>query len=148
MIKSIYLDVCSLCRPFDDQSFIRIRFETEAVNLILSSVYKKFFLLLISPVHTIEINSIEDESERTQLEILCRKEGRFIETNLNDVKMRADEFIRRGLGIADAAHVAFAESQNADFISCDDKLLQKCKKMKIRIWTGTPIAFCEKENLQ
>ena len=33
--KPIYLDVCVLSRPFDDQSFLRIRLETEAVNLML-----------------------------------------------------------------------------------------------------------------
>ena len=36
----VYLDVCALSRPFDDQSFLRIRLETEAVNLILSKVHK------------------------------------------------------------------------------------------------------------
>lgn len=36
--KSVYLDVCALSRPFDDQSYLRIRIETEAVNLILSNV--------------------------------------------------------------------------------------------------------------
>ena len=36
----VYLDVCALIRPFDDQSFLRIRLETEAVNLILSRVHK------------------------------------------------------------------------------------------------------------
>lgn len=36
--KPIYLDVCALSRPFDDQTFLRIRLETEAVNLILSKI--------------------------------------------------------------------------------------------------------------
>lgn len=36
--KRIYLDVCALCCPFDDQTQIRIRLETEAVQLILSHV--------------------------------------------------------------------------------------------------------------
>jgi hypothetical protein len=36
----VYLDVYALSRPFDDQSFLRIRLETEAVNLILSRVHK------------------------------------------------------------------------------------------------------------
>jgi len=41
MSKFIYLDVCSLSRPFDEQSAIRIRLETEAVNLILLSLLQK-----------------------------------------------------------------------------------------------------------
>ena len=32
----VYLDVCALCRPFDDQAHMRIRLETEAVQLILA----------------------------------------------------------------------------------------------------------------
>jgi hypothetical protein len=27
--RRVYLDVCTLCRPFDDQTHIRIRLETE-----------------------------------------------------------------------------------------------------------------------
>jgi len=34
--KLIYIDVCSLSRPFDDQDYLRIRMETDAVTLILS----------------------------------------------------------------------------------------------------------------
>ncbi|RQW03470.1 hypothetical protein EH223_09920 [candidate division KSB1 bacterium] len=50
-MKRIYLDVCTLCRPFDDQSFIRIRLENDAVNLIISHVHLNVFQLFASPVH-------------------------------------------------------------------------------------------------
>lgn len=53
-----------------------------------------------------------------------------------------------GFGVADAAHLAFSESVKADFISCDDKLLKKCAQIEIDIWTGSPILFCEKEDLK
>jgi hypothetical protein len=36
--KLIYLDVCVLCRPFDDQKYLRIRMEIDAVNLILANI--------------------------------------------------------------------------------------------------------------
>ncbi len=38
MVKSVYLDVCVLSRPFDNQDYLRIRLETEAINLIFSKV--------------------------------------------------------------------------------------------------------------
>lgn len=38
MTKLIYMDVCALSRPFDEQDYMRIRLETEAVNLILLKV--------------------------------------------------------------------------------------------------------------
>jgi len=31
--KQVYLDVCALCRPFDDQQQVRLRLETNAVEL-------------------------------------------------------------------------------------------------------------------
>jgi hypothetical protein len=37
----IYLDVCCLNRPFDDQTQDRIRLETEAVMLILGRIAAK-----------------------------------------------------------------------------------------------------------
>ena len=66
--KSIYLDVCALCRPYDDQSYLRIRLETEAVNLILSNVEKRKYSLIFSPVHWEEIAAIPDVSERIEIQ--------------------------------------------------------------------------------
>ncbi|GFP31652.1 hypothetical protein HKBW3S34_02573, partial [Candidatus Hakubella thermalkaliphila] len=46
-VRPIYIDVCALSRPFDDQSFLRIRLETEALNLILLNVREGRYTLLI-----------------------------------------------------------------------------------------------------
>ena len=147
-MTKIYLDVCSLCRPFDDQSFIRIRLETNAVNLILAQIDKKIFQLVASPVHYREISDITDSVERIQLLMLLEKEAEQILTDPGKVKQRTEALINMGFGMADAAHVAFAENYAAEFISCDDRLLRKCKKADLNIWTGNPIAFCDKENLK
>lgn len=53
--RLVYLDVCALCRPFDDQSRMRIRLETEAVNLILEHVRKGTLTMIASPAHDVEI---------------------------------------------------------------------------------------------
>lgn len=45
-LKLIYLDVCALSRPFDEQDYLRIRLETEAVNLILSKVKEGYYKCL------------------------------------------------------------------------------------------------------
>ena len=36
----LYLDVCTLCRPFDDQNMMRIRLETDSYHLILQENLK------------------------------------------------------------------------------------------------------------
>ena len=70
------------------------------------------------------------------------KYGREVRVDLKKARKRAEELIKFGFGIADAAHVAFAEMVGAEFISCDKKLVRKCK---IRVWCSNPVAFCIKD---
>ena len=146
--KLIYLDVCALCRPFDNQSYLRIRIETEAVNLIISKVKEDIYKMIISPAHLIEINAISEIIERNHILNLIERYGIQFKFNLKQVKVRAEELANLKFGIADAAHLAFAEIAQAYFISCDDKLIKKCKKHKVKIWCGNPIDFCIKEDLK
>ena len=67
-----------------------------------------------------------------------------MKTNLIEARERAEELYKFNFGIADAAHVAFAEYANADFVTCDDILIKKCLNHKISVWCGSPVSFCEK----
>jgi predicted nucleic acid-binding protein len=146
--KTIYIDVCALCRPFDEQEYMRIRLETEAVNLILSKVRDGNYKLIVSPVHIKEIEAISDTIERVELQIVLNEWGEQIHVNMAETRSRAEDLVNSGFGIADAAHVAFAEQADVPFISCDDRLIKKCINHKITVWCGNPVAFCEKENLR
>jgi predicted nucleic acid-binding protein len=54
-----------------------------------------------------------------------------------------------GFGIADAAHLAYAEILADVFISCDDKLLKKYKKeVTAKIIAVNPLEFVSSEELQ
>jgi hypothetical protein len=66
-IHRIYLDVCALCRPFDDQDQMRIHLETAAVLLILGHVRSKALTMIVSPVHDVEIAAIREVAERQHL---------------------------------------------------------------------------------
>jgi hypothetical protein len=46
-MECVYLDVCALSRPFDDQSQMRIRLETDAVQLILSHIRSGSLTLIV-----------------------------------------------------------------------------------------------------
>ena len=144
----VYLDVCALSRPFDDQSFLRIRLETEAVNLILSKVQEGHFKLAVSSVHYAEIRAIPDTLERLKLLSIIERYGVLLDIDKTNARKRADELVRLGFGPADAAHVAYAESGNVSFITCDDKLLKKCEKYVTIIWCGSPVRFCTEEDLR
>ena len=147
--KIIYLDVCVLCRPFDDQSYLRIRMETEAVNLILSNMKKGKYVLAVSKVHLTEIDSISNIYERVQLKTILDEFGLPISVNILEARERAEVLVRKGFGIADAAHIAFAEKGTASFfITCDDRLLKKCLNNKIKVQCTNPVIFCEMEKLK
>ena len=50
-MKTVYLDVCALYRPYDDQAYARIHLETTAVRLILRAVEKDVYKMVYSPIH-------------------------------------------------------------------------------------------------
>lgn len=137
-----------LSRSFDDQSYLRIRLETEAVNLILSRVRDSEYTLVVSPVHWEEIKGISESFERIDLQERLRTMGKPVKADLDIARKRADELCELSFGIADAAHVAFAEQDGAEFIGCDDSLIKKCLRHNVKIWCGNPVAFCEKEGLR
>lgn len=144
----IYLDVCVLSRPFDDQNQVRIRLETAAVHLILNHVRTGAVQLVVSPVHEVEIAAINDLEEQSQLDLMLAQIGTRPNYDLPQARRRAEWLVGQGVGLADAVHLAFAEQVGADFITCDDRLLRQCRRLNVSIWCGTPPAYCDKENLQ
>ena len=148
MTQSIYLDVCALCRPFDDQTQLRVRLETDAIQLILSHVRSGQLTLIVSPAHDVEISVIDEMAEREHLTSLLQQIGQRVEFDLKQTRQRAEQLSRLALGPADAAHLAFAEGAQASFITCDDRLLRQCKRARPTVWVGTPVSFCDKEELR
>jgi hypothetical protein len=67
--KRVYLDVCALCRPFDDQSAVRIRLETVAVELIPDRARQQEIDLIFSPAHDVEIEATADYEEHSHAAI-------------------------------------------------------------------------------
>lgn len=144
---AIYLDVCALSRPFDDQRYMRIRLETVAVEVIVSQVKARRYELVASPVHEREILAISDILERVELLSLLSHHARPLSADTQAAHARAEALVKIGFGVADAAHVAFAEAAGAQFISCDDRLVKLCQQHIVNLWCGSPTAFCEKEGL-
>lgn len=147
-IKRVYLDVCILCRPFDDQQQVRIRLEANALDLILAQVVTGKLELIVSPAHWVEINAFRNLEQRQQLLILLDQLGSQLAFDLSLARRRAEALADGGMGVADAAHVAFAEASEADFVTVDDHLLRQCQRLDVGVWCGSPLAYCDKENLR
>jgi len=127
---------------------MRIRLEADAVHLILSYVVKGDIRLIVSPAHTVEIQANPDFSTRDLLLFTLAEVGQFPAFDLGGVRERAEELVQRGLGPADAAHLAFAEAARADFVTCDDRLIRRCRRAWAAVWVGDPVEYCVKEKLR
>jgi predicted nucleic acid-binding protein len=145
--KRIYLDVCTLCRPFDDQKQMRIRLDTDAYYLILQAIKNGKYEMIISNTHFEEVCAIEDVQERQEILALLNKYGVRGTCDLAQARIRAEELYRQHFGVADAAHLAFAETTADVFISCDDKLLKKYHKPDMHLLVMNPVEFTMKEEL-
>ena len=144
----LYLDVCTICRPYDDQRLMRIRLETDAVHLILSKVHDGTYQAIASRVHTLEVSAISNLAERIELLTLLSGFQSDVEVDKGQAAKRAEHLHSAGFGVADSAHLAYAEVIADVFITCDDKLIKKTHKEDVRVPVYNPIEFVIKEELQ
>lgn len=130
----IYLDVCCLSRPFDDQEQARIRLECEAVLLVIDKMKAEKWAVFNSDAIKTELENIPDESKEKQLrDFLKEIESEYVCYNQNAFD-RAQELSGIGFGNMDALHIACAEEAKVDiFLSTDDKLVKIAKKNKVKI---------------
>jgi predicted nucleic acid-binding protein len=141
MRHKIYLDVCCLNRPFDDQHQDRIRLESEAVVIILTYVEAQSWALVGSEVIDFEISRIPDEEKRQKVMILSGMAKEYILVT-EDIERRAIELVEYGFRPYDALHIACAEKANVDvFLTTDDKLLRKAKSVRLAVDVKSPIEW-------
>ncbi|MFH1227461.1 MAG: PIN domain-containing protein [Planctomycetota bacterium] len=133
----IYLDVCCLNRPFDDQTQKRIHLESEAILVILEQCQRRVWELINSQAIENEIAHIPDSERRKRVEILSQLAHSKVEVNI-EIEHRAEEFERLGFAPFDALHIACAESARAGiFLTTDDELsnraLRNNRILKVRV---------------
>lgn len=125
----IYLDACSLQRPFDDRSQPRINIEAEAVLTILRLAEAGDLELLSSEALDFEIDRIPNRYRKVQAAKMLELASNRIELN-EAIEIQADGFVKAGIKPLDALHLASAIWKQADyFCTCDDRLLKKCNKL-------------------
>ena len=124
----IYLDNCMFNRPFDDQSQIRIRLETEAKLYIQSMIKNKSIALIWSYILDFE-NAQNPHDERRKSVSMWRNLATIDIEETPRLLEKAREFLTYGIKTKDALHLASAIEGNADyFLTTDDRLLSKARK--------------------
>lgn len=133
----VYLDCCSLQRPFDDRRQPRINVEAEAVLTILALVESGDLELLSSEVLEFEIANTRDALRQARVRDVLKLAGQVVKLT-DETEAEAEIFVASGVTPIDALHLATASGAQADyFCTCDDPLLKKAKKFK-RIKTKVP----------
>ncbi|MBA2645801.1 MAG: PIN domain-containing protein [Pyrinomonadaceae bacterium] len=141
----IYLDVCSLQRPFDDQRQARIRLEAEAVKLIIARVEDGDFTWLTSEVVDYEVAQNPDAERAFKARLLAAHAETKVIVGANETA-RANELEQLGFTGFDALHLACAESGNADvFLTTDDKLLKRAARVatKLGVRVANPLQWAQ-----
>ena len=144
----VYLDICCLKRPFDDQRQERVRIETEIVLGIVAAFELGQITLVRSPAHDLENNqnSLHWRAERARL--LLERVGFIAPSSATDDNMRTRvaDLMARGFRNFDALHLAYAEALSADrFVTCDDGLLVRARRQApdIRVRVVSLIEFAQ-----
>jgi predicted nucleic acid-binding protein len=123
----IYLDCCSLQRPFDDKSHPRIAVEAEAVLVILSLCESDHLNLVSSDALLFEIGRIPDQGRKEDALAILNISKETLELS-QETEALARRFEASGLKPLDALHLAFASASKVDyFCTCDDKFMKKAK---------------------
>ena len=121
----LYLDNCSIQRPLDDKSQLRIAVESEIILNILSLIEAEKIVLVTSEILHYEANKINNIFRKEFTLRVLRKSSEYAELDDN-IENRSNVFINAGIKPIDALHLASAEKMEADFFcTCDDKFLKK-----------------------
>ena len=145
----LYCDVNIYNRCFDDQSQVRIRLETVAIEAILQFAEAGAFDLVWSFMLEYE-NSLNPHQDRKEwVELLSRLCTHRIGPSPR-VLASARLLVKRAkIKPRDALHLACAEAGEADyFVTCDDDLIRRFERRrqtKLRVKAINPVEFIRKE---
>ncbi len=132
ILMKIYLDVCCINRPFDDQTEEIIRMESEAVLAILKRCLLEWTLIGIEAIEH-EISRIPDAERRSKVEQIASisREKTIVDES---IVSRVREIEMQGLiKPMDALHLACAERSADVMLTTDDEILRAAIRMSADI---------------
>jgi predicted nucleic acid-binding protein len=140
----VYLDTCSLQRPLDSKTQIRITLEAEVVLGILDLCETGAIEIVSSDALLFETIRNSHPTRKEYALAVLSKANTFISLN-EQIEHRAREFSELGIAPLDALHLASAEISQVDyFCTCDDRFLKKAKAIHdLKIKAVSPIELAE-----
>src|SRR5438093_49621 len=119
----IYFDMCSLQRPLDDKTQLRVLLEAQAVLGVLALCESGKADIVASE------DANPDSVRRDFADQAIAKAALFIRIS-PPIKADAQKFIDAGIKPLDALHLASAIAAKADYLcTCDDRFLKKARPL-------------------
>lgn len=121
----VYLDNCTFNRPFDDQTQIRIKLETEAKLYIQEKIQDGTLELAWSYILDYENLANPFEERRRLIQNWKARASIDVDANL-EILTKANILREIGLQNKDALHLACSVAAKCDyFVTTDDTILRK-----------------------
>ena len=125
----IYVDMCSLQRPLDDKSQLRVLVEAQAILGVLALCESGKVDLIASEALIFENDANPDAVRRDFTSQTLAKATHFVQTD-EQIQAQAQTFIDAGLKPLDALHLASAIAAKADFLcTSDDRFLKRARAL-------------------
>ena len=127
----VYLDNCCYNRPFDEQTQLKVRLETEAKLRVQTMMRHGEVEYVWSDILSHEV--LDNPFPHRREKILEWRHGAVFTVEMTtDVIADADELAAKGLKAADALHVASAAAADCDcFITTDIRLIRRMRQFKV-----------------
>lgn len=121
----IYFDMNIYNRVFDDQTQMRIRFESMAIDILFELVEKKKYELVWSFILEYENSRNPFIERKLNIKSISTLSSKIIEPNENIKLIARDIVVKSNTKDKDALHLASAVHGNCKyFITCDDKFIK------------------------
>ncbi len=137
----VYLDNCCFNRPFDDQTSLSVKLETEAKLFIQNKIKQKEFELVWS--YILEQENDDNPFEDRKENILEWNEIAVLDISQNEEVLNKSEiYFNFGFKNKDSIHLACAEYAKSDyFITTDKGILKKAELVRELLKIMNPIDF-------
>lgn len=143
MSPKVFLDLCCVSRFTDDQSQLRVRQETEALEVVLALIRERKILLVSSDALLEEAQQHPDSRRRQEAVALLHVASEIVRTTAA-THHRAEALSHLGYGDFDALHIAAAESVSAVvLLTTDDRLIKRVARGlgNVRIPVQNPVSW-------
>jgi predicted nucleic acid-binding protein len=125
----IYFDMCSLQRPLDTKTQVRIAVEAEVILSIIKLWELGELELVSSQALLFEFHKITIPQRKDYVSEILSKTNLYIHIS-DSVEKRAKAFTNLGIKALDSLHLACSIEAKVDyFCTCDDRFLKRAKEV-------------------